>query len=77
MRFSRTRLTDVLHRRHSASRAPRPVGTRLAEAGYETDEKHLFSLDTVARLTRVLLPTVDDVLRQAAERRARRLGHGR
>src|SRR3954463_13481515 len=38
MRFSRTRLTDVLHRRHSASRAPRPIGTRRDDGSVEVNQ---------------------------------------
>src|SRR3954470_2376970 len=38
MRFSRTRLTDVLHRRHLASRAPRPIGTRRDDGSVEVNQ---------------------------------------
>src|SRR4051812_40366621 len=38
MRFSRTRLTDVLLRRHSASQAPRPVGAWRDDGSVEADQ---------------------------------------
>src|SRR5437763_13747532 len=38
MRFSRTRLSDVLHRRHSASRSPRPVGSWRDDGSVEVDQ---------------------------------------
>ena len=38
MRFSRTRLSDVLHRRHSAIPAPRPVGARRDDGSVEVDQ---------------------------------------
>src|SRR3954453_22695504 len=38
MRFSRTRLTDVLHRRHSASRAPRPVRSWRDDGSVEVNQ---------------------------------------
>src|SRR4051794_5434831 len=38
MRFSRTRLTDVLHRRHSASRSPRPVRSWRDDDSVEADQ---------------------------------------
>src|SRR5947209_19226536 len=38
MRFSRTRLSDVLHRRHSASRPPRPVGSWRDDGSVEVDQ---------------------------------------
>ncbi len=44
----------------------------LAEEGYTTDEAGLFSIDTVARVARVLMPLADDFLRQAAERKEAR-----
>jgi hypothetical protein len=44
----------------------------LAEVGYTTDEAGLFSIDTVARVARVLMPLADDFLRQAAERKEAR-----
>jgi hypothetical protein len=44
----------------------------LAQEGYATDEEGLFTLETVARVARVLMPIADDFLRQAAERREAR-----
>src|SRR3954471_22357078 len=38
MRFSRTRLTDVLHRRHSAAPVPRLVGARRDDDAVEVDQ---------------------------------------
>src|SRR5947209_115962 len=38
MRFSRTRLSDVLHRRHSASRSPRPVRSWRNDGSVEADQ---------------------------------------
>ena len=38
MRFSRTRLPDVLHRWHSASRSPRPVGSWPDDGSVEVDQ---------------------------------------
>jgi hypothetical protein len=38
MRFSRTRLSDVLDRWHSASRAPRPVGSWRDDGSLEVDQ---------------------------------------
>ncbi|HMQ56254.1 MAG TPA: hypothetical protein PKD98_29510 [Anaerolineae bacterium] len=46
--------------------------TILAQEGYQTDEEGLFTLDTVARLARVLMPIADDFLRQATERKQAR-----
>jgi hypothetical protein len=46
--------------------------TILAQEGYMTDEEGLFTIDTVARVARVLMPLADDFLRQAAERREAR-----
>jgi hypothetical protein len=46
--------------------------TILAEEGYQTDEEGLFSIDTVARVARVLTPIADDFLRQSAERKEAR-----
>jgi hypothetical protein len=46
--------------------------TILAQEGYQTDEEGLFTIDTVARVARVLMPLADDFLRQAAERREAR-----
>ena len=40
MRFSRTRLSDVLRRRHSASLAPRPVGPWRDDNSTEVDQPH-------------------------------------
>src|SRR3984885_11665736 len=38
MRFSRTRLADVLHRRHSACPVPRPEGSRRDDDSVEVDQ---------------------------------------
>jgi integrase len=38
MRFSRTRLSDVLHRWYSASRTPRPVGSWRDDGFLEVDQ---------------------------------------
>lgn len=38
MRFSRTRLTDVLHRRHSAPLTPRPVESWRGDGSVEGDQ---------------------------------------
>jgi hypothetical protein len=38
VRFSRTRLADVLHRRHSAFPVPRPVGSRRDDDSVEVDQ---------------------------------------
>src|SRR4051794_41845997 len=38
MRFSRTRLADVLHRRHSASPVPRLMGARRDDDSVEVDQ---------------------------------------
>jgi hypothetical protein len=38
MRFSRTRLADVLHRRHSAFPVPWPVGARWDDGSVEVDQ---------------------------------------
>jgi hypothetical protein len=46
--------------------------TILAQEGYTTDEERLFTIDTVARVARVLMPLADDFLRQAAERKEAR-----
>ena len=46
--------------------------TILAQEGYMTDEEGLFTIDTVARVARVLMPLADDFLRQAAERKEAR-----
>jgi Domain of unknown function (DUF4157) len=46
--------------------------TILAQEGYTTDEEGLFTIDTVARVARVLMPLADDFLRQAAERKEAR-----
>ena len=46
--------------------------TILAQEGYMTDEERLFTIDTVARVARVLMPLADDFLRQAAERKEAR-----
>jgi hypothetical protein len=44
----------------------------LAQEGYQTSEAGLFTIDTVARVARVLMPLADDFLRQAAERKEAR-----
>jgi hypothetical protein len=44
----------------------------LADAGYNTDEEGLFTIETVSRMAGVLMPVADDFLRQAAERKAAR-----
>jgi hypothetical protein len=44
MRFSRTRLTDVLDRRHSAPLAPRPGGSRWDDDSIEVDQAHAVRL---------------------------------
>jgi hypothetical protein len=46
--------------------------TILAQEGYKTDEKGLFTIDTVGRVARVLMPIADDFLQQAAERKQAR-----
>jgi hypothetical protein len=38
MRFSRTRLADVLHRRHSACPVPRPESARRDDDSVEVDQ---------------------------------------
>ena len=38
VRFSRTRLTDVLHRRHSVSPSPRPMWARRDDDSVEVDQ---------------------------------------
>jgi hypothetical protein len=46
--------------------------TILAEEGYQADEEGRHTVDTVARVARVLTPIADDFLRQAAERKEAR-----
>src|SRR5687768_11039361 len=53
MRFSRTRLPDVLHRGHSASRSPRPVGSWRDDGSVEVDQP-----EPVRRLVGDCLPAV-------------------
>jgi hypothetical protein len=53
MRFSRTRLPDVLHRWHSASRSPRPVGSWRDDGSVEVDQP-----EPVRRLVGDCLPAV-------------------
>jgi hypothetical protein len=53
MRFSRTRLPDVLHRGHSASRSPQPVGSWRDDGPVEVDQP-----EPVRRLVGDCLPAV-------------------
>src|ERR1700757_3574905 len=66
MRFSRTRLTDVLHRRHSARPAPWPVGSWRDDGSVEGDQPEAvrgLSQDPVA-VSLVLLVALGDEARQ-------------
>ena len=70
MRFSRTRLTDVLHRRHSASPSPRPVGPRPDDGSVEADQPEAVRPggERLPAEAPMLLMTLGDQQRQARVR---------
>src|ERR1035437_3344785 len=70
MRFSRTRLTDVLHRRHSASLAPRSVGSWRGDGSVEGDQAVAVGpgVEYLPAVAPGLLIAVGDQQREAAIR---------
>src|ERR1019366_3951975 len=70
MRFSRTRLTDVLNRRHSASLAPRPVGSWRGDGSVEGDQAVAVrpGVENLPTVTPGLLIAVSDQQREASIR---------
>ena len=70
MRFSRTRLTDVLHRRHLASLAPRSVGSWRGDGSVEGDQPVAVGpgVENLPAVTPGLLIAVSDQQREASIR---------
>src|ERR1700733_13261438 len=69
MRFSRTRLTDVPHRRHSAPLAPRPVGSWRSDGSVEGDQAVVRpGVKNLPAVTPGLPMAVSDQQRQASIR---------
>src|SRR5215218_3605268 len=71
MRFSRTRLPDVLRRWHSASRSPRPVGSWRDDGSVEVDQSEAVRGlvgDRPPAVPPAALVALGDEPRQAVER---------